>query len=121
MTSPSDYAARLTRLQTLGAGEGVPEYIDPDDYEIRGVEFGQLDDRGWVRNDDCVTNSEAATRILESCLWETLRGWACPGSGWHVAWLDCISVFRILDGHTIAEECGLLEAADAAIAYLEGR
>jgi hypothetical protein len=104
MTSPSDYAARLTRLQTLGVGEGVPKdlYVCP--------EYGTV----WIDRIMAPIPNDLATRILESCLWETLRGWADGSSYWQTG-----EPIYINKGDWEGEYRTLLEAADAVIAHLE--
>jgi len=102
MTSPSDYANRIVQLSARGV-------IGP----LTADEADALACCG----PDTVPSDWAATRILESCLWETLRAFArkdrkytisCGPDGYSV-----VSLF--------ASFPTLLEAADAVIAHLEAK
>jgi hypothetical protein len=109
---PADYATRLTRLQTLGAGEGVPGLLLNDD---DGFWLGTDGD-----NNRWYVSVEWTTRILESCLWETLRGWAKASHG-YVQWLPAGINMEVADGEPVRYYHTLLDAADAVIAHLEAK
>jgi len=118
MTSPADYAARLTRLQMLGVGEGGPEgLIHYADHSSVYMRINTYDSMGYETTCQYALPDDLATRILESCLRDAL--------------IDCPAVlFRQEDrlihivtaedaySHVYLGRC-LLEAADAVIAHME--
>lgn len=103
---PADYAARLTRLQTLGAGEGLGKHQMRD-----GTLF-------WCGEVCMPLPDELAVGWLESCLRDALIG--CPA----VLFRQENRLIQINDSYTYAKvyigRC-LLEAADAVIAHLEAK
>ena len=122
MASPSDYAARLTRLQTLGVGEGVPHYVIPNWLKVPGFDMllhGYVGDDENLPAWDFAIDQDAITRILESCLWETLRGWAGRSQFATAWWAQGIDIWELGKMPVLVERATLLEAADAVIAHLE--
>lgn len=111
MNSPSELAARLARLQTLGAGEGVPDYVRIT-VDIKTAQIHSQEDRfARVRND------EAAARILESCLRDALIG--CGGV-FYSQHDDLLHILTSKEEYpTLYIGRSLLDAADAVIAHLE--
>ena len=114
--TPAAYAAALSRLHACGVGDGVPKYLYPNEGHYYCCGFDPWLDRS-VR---ARYEPDAILRILRDTLWEVLRGWCNPTTGFHFCWCDMgISVYRILDSEDLCNGATLLQAADAVCEWVE--